>query len=44
MAEQKDRWDKLEIIGKVALPVIIAGATLGFNWQVNQRQRDATMV
>ncbi len=41
---QKDFWDKLEIIGKVALPVVIAGATLWFNSQLSSRQTSADMV
>ncbi|MBL3704640.1 hypothetical protein GI582_18235 [Sulfitobacter sp. BDSS02] len=44
MAEAKDWWDKLEIIGKVALPVVIAAATIWFNSQVSERQQNADMV
>ena len=44
MSEQKDIWDKLEIAGKLALPVVIAGATIWFNSQISQRQQNADMV
>lgn len=41
---EKDHWDKLEILGKVALPVVVAGATIWFNSEVSTRQQTAEMV
>ncbi|MEO1108237.1 MAG: hypothetical protein AAFX90_09975 [Pseudomonadota bacterium] len=41
---EKGFWDKLEIIGKVALPIVIAGATIWFNSQISARQQSAEMV
>ncbi|MEM6564997.1 MAG: hypothetical protein AAF665_11155 [Pseudomonadota bacterium] len=40
---EKDAWDRLEIVGKVALPIVVAGATIWFNSQVSQRQQSAEM-
>lgn len=39
LAEDKDMWDKAEIVGKVSLPVAVAVATLWLNGQVSQRQQ-----
>lgn len=44
MAEPKDWWDKADIGGKIALPVVIAGPTIWFNAQTTERQENAKMV
>lgn len=44
LSNPKDFWDKADIAGKVALPVVIALVTLFFNNQINQRQRDTELV
>ena len=42
--KRKGVLDKLEIIGKVALPIVIGGATIWFNSQISERQQSAEMV
>ena len=44
MSNQKDNWDKTDILAKVALPIIILVATLVYNNQLNYRQQSAAMV
>lgn len=44
MSEPKDNWDKAEIVGKVALPIVIAAATLLYNNEVSARQQSSKMV
>lgn len=41
---RKDCWDKAEIFGKVALPLVIAAATLTINSQINARQNQSAIV
>jgi hypothetical protein len=43
-AAGKDTWDKAEIIGKVAIPVIIAITALTLNDQLSQRAQDAEVI
>lgn len=38
MSQPKDRWDKFEIFGKVALPIVVALAAVFLNNQISVRQ------